>query len=262
MKRQQLGERSIKTLILLIIFLMSTANIHPGAGPKILFNQATRDFGRVDEGAVLTHVFEFGNTGNSTLIIKKVRTSCGCAAALVSEKQIPAGGKGEISVTFKTRGYEGHQTKYVYVESNDPDQPIMQLSVVAAVNVPPRPQIALKDYSVDLGLLVESEKIKVRTTIMNKGDLELKVDLMHKDARFFRKGEEIKPNVRIPVGKEAVIEIDIPAPKKTGLIREYVLLKSNDPRRPNLSLYLTGYVATRDQLKQLFKKYRDVIEGR
>jgi len=196
------------------------------------------------------------------LLIKKVRTSCGCAAALVSGKEISAGENGEILVTFKTRGYEGDQTQYVYVESNDPVQPIKQLSISAAVNVPPRPRIALEDYSIDLGLMIQEDDIRVKTTIMNRGELELRVDLVHKEARFYLKGELIKPEIRIPAGKEATIEIKIPSQQKSGLIREYVLLKSNDPRRPNLSLYLTGYVVTKNQLKQLFKKYREIVESR
>jgi hypothetical protein len=49
-----------------------------------------------------------------------------------------------------------------------------------------------------------------------------------------------------------------PRPKK-GLIREYILLKSNDTRRPNLSLYVSGYIVTKKQLKELFDKYEKII---
>jgi hypothetical protein len=43
-------------------------------------------------------------------------------------------------------------------------------------------------------------------------------------------------------------------------LREYVLLKTNDPQRPNLSLYVSGYIVTRAQLKELFRKHKDVLK--
>ena len=100
-----------------------------GSGPKIKFEENSLDFGRVKQGKILTHVFIFNNTGDAPLIIKRVRTSCGCTAALVSEKEIAPGGKGEIKVSFNTRGFEGKVNKYVYVETNDSQQPRVQLTV-------------------------------------------------------------------------------------------------------------------------------------
>ena len=49
------------------------------------------------------------------------------------------------------------------------------------------------------------------------------------------------------------------AANATGLIREYVLLKTNDPQRSNLSIYLSGYILTKDQLQDLYDKYQDII---
>jgi hypothetical protein len=50
------------------------------------------------------------------------------------------------------------------------------------------------------------------------------------------------------------------ARRRTGLLREYVMIKSNDKRRPTLSLYLSGYSVTTKQLKELFKKYESVLK--
>ncbi len=43
--------------------------------PLILFDQQTRDFGKVLEGETLKHVFKFTNKGKSTLEIFKVEPS-------------------------------------------------------------------------------------------------------------------------------------------------------------------------------------------
>jgi hypothetical protein len=231
-----------------------------GKEAKIKFNEESWDFGNVKQGKILTHVFVFQNTGNSPLLINKVLTSCGCAAALVSEKRVEPGKKGKIKVTLNTRGYEGTLTKYIYVESNDPKQQQKQLTISADIDVPPRPKIDLDRYSHDLGLILDSEDIHAVAGVKNKGELELSVEFFHRDAAFFLDGKEITSPVKIASGKVKQVEVRIPFRNKQGLIREYVLLKSNDPMRPNLSLYLSGYVVSKKQLKQLFEKYKQILK--
>ena len=202
----------------------------------------------------------FENIGDATLVIKKVRTSCGCAAALVSEKRIKPGGSGEIKVTLDSRGYGGRITKYVYVETNDPLHPKKQLSISAEIDVPPQPKIDLDRYSLDLGLVLEQDDITSEIEIINKGDLELKASFSHRDARFYHKNKEIKSKIKIAAGQSKRVTLRIPARKKSGLMREYIVIKSNDPMRPNLSVFLSGYVLTLGQLKELFEKYKDILE--
>lgn len=229
-------------------------------GPRIQFNELSRDFGRVKEGDVLTHVFVFRNIGDETLQISRVTTSCGCAAALASEDQVAPGKSGEIKVTFNTRGYGGRVSKSVQVHTNDPKERVKQLIVSADIEVPPRPRIELDRYTVDLGLFLDEEEIRARAAVKNRGELELTVECSHKDAAFFSGGKPLSAPLRVAAGKEKEIEIRIPPRKRPGVMREYVLLKTNDPRRPQLSFNVSGYVVTRKQLKELFDKYRDILK--
>jgi hypothetical protein len=230
------------------------------SGPKIEFTEVSKDFGRVKQGKVLTHNFRFKNVGDTTLIVKNVQTSCGCTAALASKRELKPGEAGEIKTTFNTRGYSGYNTKYIYVESNDPSEPRKQLMLKASIDIPPSPKIELSNYSVDLGLVLEGETLRTEVHIANKGELELTVTPSHRDAVYFIGGQQISPPIKIAAKKDVQVQIKIPSSKKKGLIREYVLLKSNDPMRPSLSVYLSGYIVSKAQLKDLFKKYKDEIE--
>ena len=242
-------------------FLFAAGSLVPAyKGPEIQLDKEVWDFGQTKQGKILTHVFTFKNVGDAPLKIERVRTSCGCAAALVSKKEIKPGGKGEIKVTFNTAGYSGSVSKYVYVESNDPEQPNKQLTVSASIEVPPRPQINLDRYSVDVGLILESEDIQTQTSVKNSGELELRVEFSHNTASFFIGGKKINSGVKIPAGKEIEVKMTISPRRKVGLIREYVLLKTNDPMRPNLSFYVSGYIVTKDQLKELLSKYKNKIK--
>ncbi len=246
-------------LILSLFCVFGIGLLGAGEGPSLKFQEDLWDFGEVKEGQVKTHVFVFSNVGDSQLEIKRVRTSCGCAAALISDKNVDPGKKGELKITLNSRGYEGKLTRYVYVETNDRSQPVKQLQISAMIEVPPRPRIDLDRYSVDSGLILEGEPILAKAVVKNRGERELTVSFSHRDATYSHKGKKITSDLRIASGNEAEIEINIPPREKKGLIREYILLKSNDTRRPNLSLYISGYVVTKVQLKELFDKYGKIV---
>ncbi|NIO48628.1 MAG: DUF1573 domain-containing protein [Candidatus Aminicenantes bacterium] len=254
------GKSRLPFVLILTCFLFSGGSIFAGKGPKIKFREESKDFGKMKQGKVLTHIFVFKNEGDETLVIKRVKTSCGCTAALLSKKEIAPGAEGEIKLTYNTKGYEGKNTKYIDVESNDPAQPRKRLTVSAEIEIPPRPRIFLDRYAIDLGLVLENEEIQAKTKVKNRGELELRVNCTHKRASFYSGGEKITFPLKIAAGKEAEVEIRIPPSKRKGVIREYVVIKSNDPLKPNLSLYFSGYIATKSQLKELFAKYKDILE--
>ncbi len=227
--------------------------------PKIKFKESSWDFGKVKQGATLSHEFVFANEGDATLTIKRVATSCGCTAALVSDQQIQPGKQGKIEVKFDTRGYGGQVAKVIYVESNDPKEPSKQLEVKANIEVPPAPRIEIDPYNYDAGLVVEGEDLKASLKIINRGELELRAEFNHRNAEFFVGGKPAPSPLKIAAGKEVAVDLKIPTQTRAGVVREYVLVKSNDPVRSTLSLYLTGYIITKDQLKELFAKYKDIL---
>lgn len=254
-------KQRIIPVLLLTAFLMTGGSfLFPEDGPRIVFEKSQWDFGKVKEGKILSHNFEFRNDGDSPLVIEKVKTSCGCTAALASTQEVPPGQKGEIQVKFHTRGYAGSVSKFIFVKSNDSSQPRKKLVISARIEVPPRPQVHIQNLSQSMGLILEGEDISAQTTIANRGEKKLKLEFSHKSAVFFHKGKKIDSSITVAPGNKVVIEINIPAPQKKGLLREYVMVESNDPRRPRMSLYITGYIVTWKQLKKLFEKYKEKIK--
>ncbi len=227
--------------------------------PKIKFKEEARNFGKVKQGVVLAYEFVFTNEGDATLVIQKVSTTCGCTAALASEEKIAPGKEGKIEIKFDTRGYGGIVSKLIYVDSNDPAAPRKQLEVSADIEVPPQAKIDIDPYNYDAGLVVEGEEIKANLKIMNKGELELRAEFNHRNATYYVGGKPAPTPLKIAAGKEVMVEIKIPTQTRMGVVREYVLIKSNDPMRSTLSLYLSGYIITKEQLKELFARYKDIL---
>ena len=71
-------------------------------------------FGTIDPGTPVTHTFEFKNTCSSTVEIDRAQASCGCTAAIVSEKVVKPGTAAKIEVKFTPpQGSRGKVSKTV-----------------------------------------------------------------------------------------------------------------------------------------------------
>lgn len=89
-----------------------------GPTTTIKYEEEKFNYGVVDEGEVVTHVFKFTNVGSEPLLISNAKGSCGCTVPTWPKEPIPPGGKGEIKVEFNTKGKPGLQSKRVTVTAN------------------------------------------------------------------------------------------------------------------------------------------------
>jgi len=84
----------------------------------VKFLATEHDFGMVQEGGKVVHVFEVLNTGNADLLLQSVKPSCGCTTPKYDKKPIRPGKTGSIEVVFDTKGRPGKQRKTVMVVTN------------------------------------------------------------------------------------------------------------------------------------------------
>jgi hypothetical protein len=257
--RNRHAPRFILAVTALAAVLLCAESTRAAGQPKIKFKETIWDFGRVKQGEVLSHEFVFTNEGDATLNIRKVTSTCGCTAALLSADKIAPGKEGKIEVKFDTRGYGGQVSKLLYVDSNDPDESRRQLEIRAEIETPPAPKIELDPYNYDAGLVVEDEGILAELKVMNKGELELAVELNHRSATYTSGGKPVSLPLKIAAGKEVTVEIRIPTRDRMGVVREYLLIKSNDPMRTTLSMYISGYIISKEKLRELFERYKDIL---
>jgi hypothetical protein len=255
--------RARRIILIALLAFTAAASFAAAAtakGPKIVFKEEAWTFGRAKMGADLVHEFAFKNDGDAPLKIINVETSCGCTAALVSDKKVDPGKSGKIKVTFSTQGYAGEVVKYIYVETDDPVQPRVQLKITAAIDVPPQPRIDFDRYSFDGGLLVEGDSLVAPVTVYNKGELELRFECQLTGAQVLFAGKPAVYPIKVATGKSVDLVIKIDLSGRMGPIREFILFKSNDPLRSTISVNLNGYIVTKEQLRQVFQKYKDIIK--
>lgn len=105
------------------------------AAPSANFEPTTFDFGDMKQGDKKSHTFMLKNEGKTDLIIRKVRSSCGCTAVAPSKSTIAPGETAPIDVTFDSRGKRGRQSKSITVITNDPKNPTATLRISSNVIV-------------------------------------------------------------------------------------------------------------------------------
>ncbi len=97
--------------------------------PVAEFSEKSYDFGAMKQGDKKSYTFSLTNTGKSDLLIRNVRSSCGCTAVAPAKKVIAAGETAPIQVTFDSRGKRGRQSKSITVITNDPKTPTTTLRI-------------------------------------------------------------------------------------------------------------------------------------
>jgi hypothetical protein len=104
--------------------------------PKIAFESVTFDFDTAQQGSKVKHDFVFTNEGNSELIIRKVKSSCGCTATNPEKMNLQPGESSKIGIIFNTAGRKGKQHKSVTVIANDPEKSKTILRISGIIELP------------------------------------------------------------------------------------------------------------------------------
>ncbi|MDH3999595.1 MAG: DUF1573 domain-containing protein, partial [Desulfuromonadales bacterium] len=123
-------------VFLLLVMLLAAVTDVAFAAPKIEVEQTTFNFGEIAQGDKVKHSFVFTNAGDEDLQIKRTRSSCGCTAALVSNKTLAPGESGEVQATFDSTRFGGDITKTITLYSNDPVMSTLKLFIKAHVLKP------------------------------------------------------------------------------------------------------------------------------
>jgi len=89
-----------------------------GPTTSMVFEETEFDFGTIDEGEKVSHVYKFKNTGEEPLIISNAKGSCGCTVPKWPKDPIGPGENGEILVEFNSKNKKNKQSKRVTITAN------------------------------------------------------------------------------------------------------------------------------------------------
>lgn len=132
----------ILRILLILVMIFSLASCYANnSGEKQgkavsvgkMIDPFTLDFGKVKQGEILKHSFTLKNDSSKILNIKSVNTSCGCAASTAAKKSLAPGESTAIDVSFKSKGYSGGVTQFIYVNTDSVEKPTIRFMIKAEV---------------------------------------------------------------------------------------------------------------------------------
>lgn len=210
--------------------------------PGLLFEQTAHNFGRIQKIDPLEFVFSFKNTSAVPVTIANVVTSCGCTAAIPGKTEYQPGEKGTITATFNPAGHSGLFESTIAVEEKGGARHVLTLaadmetldSAKLKINLP-NPIIAVTPDKVHLGTFKVGATALFKVIVENKGDGDL-----------YLAGDDTPNEAGVRLDEKAIkkgkkIELTLfYKPEKAGKINDFVTIRSNDPKRPEVKIHLTG----------------------
>lgn len=165
------------------------------AQPQIEFDKKTHEFGDVrEEGGKITARFTFKNTGDSDLILTKVKPGCGCTAANYTHEPVHPGETGFIDATYDPWNRPGVFNKNIKVSTNIPGE-ASPIIIFIKGNVLKRPptKYELAGYKTGKGEIRVKDP-NITFEVLNTG--------VHYDTitfrNFYEDGRQININAELP----------------------------------------------------------------
>jgi hypothetical protein len=213
-----------------------------GPKPKIEIANKIQDFGTVSKGDKIKATFEVQNVGTAPLEISQVRPTCGCTVAEKPAHPIAPGASDKIVADVDTAAFTGPISKVVVVFSNDPTNPQMGLvikaDVKAFIEVLPRPLILFRS-------VLQGEAATEKLTLVSADGSEFKVEGVTTSGGPYQVAyHELAEKDRLPghPGPQWQLSVTVPADAPEGMLNQKIVVKTNAPKAPEVTINVTGAV--------------------
>ncbi|MDQ6903396.1 MAG: DUF1573 domain-containing protein [Bacteroidota bacterium] len=115
------------------------------ASQSISLKETEFDFGKIPQGKPVTHIFEFTNTGATSVSLDNVQASCGCTTPDWNKDVVAPGASSKIIVGYNAQNegpfakpvtitYNGNQVKQIIIKGEVWKTPVTSAPENSSVN--------------------------------------------------------------------------------------------------------------------------------
>lgn len=219
--------KSIPLLTIALTFCLFTTSW--GALPQIHVENDSFDFGEIYRGEKVAHTFSFLNKGDAPLNIEKVRSSCGCTAAVPSNSVVASGESAELRATFDSGRFQGQISKTIYLYTNDPIRKVVQFYIRGTV----KDEIVLSPKTLNIGSVDPNSQWDGEIIVSNTGKNVIEITdavTTIREMKLDVASKEIAP------GEKTLVRIVINVPQGSRNINGYITLKVSGAQTDTLRI--------------------------
>jgi hypothetical protein len=219
-------------LPIVVMLACSTTVLAQGRQGGTLFEEASRDLGSVPRGTTLTHQFKLNNPTNAPLHVSNLRTSCGCATAVVAKEEIQPGESTTLIVTIDTRKYSGPRNFTIFVMIDRPFTEEVRLTLQALS----RDDVMLTPGQISFGHVKRGTSPKSAVSIEYHGTANWRITGFENENGYLQPQLEETSRLTGQVVYQLSVKLrdDLPV----GAWHADVWLKTNDPTTPRIRIPL------------------------
>ena len=229
-------------LVLGILLSLSVTGCFAQTNPEVISQlpapaqqQDLWDFGQVKEGLILKHDFLLKNESQKALKITGTHTSCGCAVSKVEKNTLLPGEETLIGVKFNTVGYSGPVEQYVYVNTDDTENPILKFTVKAQVIKSPQGPYATWNF----GKIKEGEVVKHNFILKNESQETLSILAVKSSCGCT--GSKVKKNTLL-AGEVTLLEVQFNGKGFSGPVEQAIYVQTDNLDSPLLTFIIKAEV--------------------
>ena len=153
---------------------------------------------------------------------------------MLSAKKIPSGKYGRIEISIDTRSFSGALEKYVNIRTNDPQNPVIGLSIKAVVI----PEIEVSDYYIYLEGKTKRVAKEAIVTVTPGESLKI-LGVRSTDPRV---AARLEPAPGSDIKKYKLIVMQKPD-AKSGDHFGQIIIKTNSRYSPEITIHESGSIA-------------------
>ncbi len=217
----------MRCYLLLLLLLLSCGSVF--ADPLVVVDRLNYDFGEIIQGAKIDTIFRFQNSGDQVLEISRLRSSCGCTAALLSTKKLVPGAIGELRVTFDSGGFRGAVQKRVTFETNDPKHTVVTFGLQGKVKA----ELFLQPSRINWGIVKGNMPLQTELEVVNNSK---EVITLQKPTSTSAGIVAELSSLRIAPGEQSQLKVTAEFPAGKKRLAGYILIKSDFPSHPQLKV--------------------------
>jgi len=206
------------------------------AAPTLIVEQLTHDFGEIIQGDKITETFRFRNAGDKVLEISRLRSSCGCTAALLTSRRLEPGAMGELTLTFNSSGFKGSVQKRVTFSTNDPAHPSVGFVLKGKVT----PELTLTPSRINWGVVTRTEPLQSKVVLSNESTKSI---LLHSPTVTNSAITAKLSALEIEPGKQVILTVSALFPEAKKRLAGYVMIVTDLKQFPQLGVSVSARLA-------------------
>jgi hypothetical protein len=207
----------------------------PPARGDMVAAQPIHDFGAVEQGVPVEHLFVLKNTGRGMVRIERPQSSCGCTVAAAEGQLLNRDQLTSVRVRLDTAALAGRTTKTVTVRTSDPRTPAVLLVlrgvVLTDLTVTPTP--------IYLGHVFRGDPARHELVVApgRPGPTGYSVSSVETDSDAIR-AYVVQGDT--PGQQKVIVELAADAP--SGRFNDRVMIHTTSPRQPVITVPIFGNV--------------------